>query len=435
MFLDFYKLREQPFGVTPDPRFLFLGQSHREALASLHYGFESDRGFVALIAKPGLGKTTLAFQLLEKFHQRESRSVFMFQTKCNSQEFLHYVLSNLGADCEGSGLVSMQENLNAILSREMLLGRRFILAVDEAQNLDLEVLETIRLLSNFETSQAKLLQILLIGQPQLAEKLASPELEQLQQRISVFARLEPFGFEDTSRYVAHRLQVAGHEGSPLFVPEALRIIAEQSHGIPRKINSLCFSALSLGYAMGRKRVDAEMMQEVLADRDVESLRKPRAAQPVPSPPVPPYVAMAPPPPVEPRIKFAQSTLGAASLGVCVAIGIAILSFPMGRIYQAIRMSAGDSPAVRTSEQGSTRVNDAQTRTVIVKPGDTLAQIILLNMGECNENTIAQVRKLNPAIDDAGHIEVGEAIRIPQTSLPVASATARDGTSEPGESEK
>ena len=184
-------------------------------------------------------------------------------------------------------MVSMHNKLNQILSREMLAGRRFILAVDEAQNLDPQVLESIRLLSNFETSQAKLLQILLIGQPQLARKLASPELEQLQQRISMFARLEPFGFEDTARYISHRLKVAGYEGGPLFSSAALRMIAEESQGIPRKINSLCFNALSLGCAIDRQQIDVEMMEEVIADRDVESLQRPKAAARVASPPVAP----------------------------------------------------------------------------------------------------------------------------------------------------
>jgi type II secretory pathway predicted ATPase ExeA len=316
MFLDFYKMKLQPFGVTPDPRFLYLGQSHREALASLYCGIESDRGFVALIAPPGLGKTTLTFQLLEKLKQG-SRSVFVFQTQCNSKELIDYLLNGLGIDTAGMDLVSMHNKLNQILCREMLAGRRFVLAIDEAQNLDPAVLETIRLLSNFETSQKKMLQILLVGQPQLAKKLARPELEQLQQRISVFARLEPFGSQEISRYIAHRLRVAGYEGSPLFTPEALRLIAENSKGIPRKINSLCFSALSLSCAMGRKEVDGSMVAEVIADRDVESLLRanivrrvahtqlqtspaipaPITPQPVLSSPV--AIAAEPPSPVKP----------------------------------------------------------------------------------------------------------------------------------------
>src|SRR6202166_4073419 len=210
MFLDFYKLKAQPFGVTPDPRFLYLGQSHREALASLYYGIEANRGFVALIAPPGLGKTTLTFQLLQKL-QQASRTVFLFQTQCNSKELFHYVLNGLGVNAEGMELVSMHNKLNEILCREMLAGRRFVLAIDEAQNLDPEGLEMIRLLSNFETPGTKMLQILLIGQPQLRPKLATPELEQLQQRISVFAKLEPFGEQEITHYIAHRLQVAGYE--------------------------------------------------------------------------------------------------------------------------------------------------------------------------------------------------------------------------------
>jgi general secretion pathway protein A len=336
MFLDFYGLREQPFGVTPDPRFLYLGQSHREALASLHYGIEADRGFVALIAPPGLGKTTLTFQLLEKL-QQASRTVFLFQTKCNSKEFLHYLLNGLGVDAEGMALVSMHNKLNEILGSEMLAGRRLILAIDEAQNLDPEVLETIRLLSNCETSQSKLLQILLIGQPQLARKLASPELEQLQQRISVFSRLEPFGSEDIARYIAHRLQVAGYEGSSLFSPGALRIIANQSHGVPRKINGLCFSALSLGCAMGRKLVDVGMMEEVVADHDVESLHRPIVNPcithlPVTTRPVLSYDC------AKPKKYLGRWALSTAAVAASMSLGYAILSYSPDRIDRYLQAS-------------------------------------------------------------------------------------------------
>ena len=247
MFLDFYQMREQPFGVSPDPRYLYLGESHREALASLFCGVEADCAFMALIAPPGLGKTTLAYQLLEKL-QRTSRTVFLSQTQCNSRELLHYVLNDLGVDATGMDIVSTHRKLKEILSRERLAGRRFILAIDEAQNLHPDALEGIRLLSNFETPRAKLLQILLIGQPPLAHKLAAPALVQLEQRIAVIARLQPFGPEDTTRYIAHRLQVAAYERRSPFTPEALQIIADQSQGIPRNINSLCFNALSLGCA-------------------------------------------------------------------------------------------------------------------------------------------------------------------------------------------
>jgi general secretion pathway protein A len=153
-----------------------------------------------------LGKTTLIFQLIEKLRP-DARTVFLFQTQCTSREPIQFLLNDLGVDVNGMETVAMHNKLNQILLEERQAGRRFVLIVDEAQNLDPSVLETIRLLSNFETSQSKLLQILLVGQPQLARKLASSSLEQLQQRISMFAKVEPFSTEESARYIAHRLKV------------------------------------------------------------------------------------------------------------------------------------------------------------------------------------------------------------------------------------
>jgi len=462
MLHDFYKMREEPFGVTPDPRFLYLGQSHREALASLYYGIESDRGFVALIAQPGLGKTTLTFQLLEKL-QQASRTVFLFQTKCNSKELFHYLLNGLGVDTESMELVSMHNKLNQILTREMLAGRRFILAIDEAQNLDPEVLEMIRLFSNFETSRYKMLQILLIGQPQLARKLASSQLEQLRQRISVFAGLEPFSSEDTARYIAHRLQVAGYEGSPLFSPGALRLIAEQSQGIPRKINSLCFSALSIGCAMGRNQVNVETMEEVIADGDVESFQQLKVARRF----VPSQVTTVPTLtyyPAKPKRRFSRWALGAASAVSCIAIVIGIFTFSPGRIDWSIQESAKAWPSVRNAvasvrgfmavksdsvplsstlnvqaaevtntevEQSSLLRDDAETKAVIVQPRDTLRQITLRTLGEYNGDAIKQIRKLNPDIANLDHLEAGQTIRFPRVFVRVDSGDAGAGASTPG----
>ncbi len=270
MFLDYYGLREQPFGVTPDPRFLYLSPTHREALASLVYGIQTGRGFVALIAKSGMGKTTLLFQLLERLRSSD-RTVFLFQTQCNSREFFHYLMTDLGLDTRDQDLVRMHQQLNEFLVREARAGKRFVLVIDEAQNLDNSVLETVRLLSNFETPSAKLMQIVLAGQTQLADKLARPALAQLRQRISTLVRLDPFTPEETDRYIEHRLRVAGYDGGPLFTSDAQAMISARSQGIPRNINTLCFNALSLGCALKRKRIDSSIMQEVIADLDVDSL--------------------------------------------------------------------------------------------------------------------------------------------------------------------
>src|SRR5580658_72687 len=211
MFLDFYRLQQQPFGVTPDPAFLYPSRTHCEALDSLTDGILGGRGFLAMIAEPGMGKTTLLYQVLEGL-RGTARAAFLFQTQCNAREFFQYLLSELGVDSTGMGLVAMHNKLNEILFAEMLAGKRFVLIVDEAQNLDDSVLETIRLLSNFETSNTKLLQIVLAGQPQLGEKLGQKQLAQLLQRITVVKHLEALSAEETAGYIKHRLKVAGHSG-------------------------------------------------------------------------------------------------------------------------------------------------------------------------------------------------------------------------------
>src|SRR2546428_622737 len=260
MFLDFYGLREQPFGVTPDPTYLYLSRTHHEALAALLEGVKADRGFMALIAEPGMGKTTLLYRLMEEV-QDSARTVFLFQTQCDSREFFRYILSELGIKTPRMGLVSMHKKLNDLLLSEMLAGKRFVIIVDEAQNLEGPVLEIIRLLSDFETPHAKLLEIVLAGQPQLAAKLAQPGLSQLRQRIAILSRLEPLSADETACYIEHRLKVAGYSGDPLFTPGALALIAEQSQGIPREINNICFNVLLLGAARRNQTISAEIARE------------------------------------------------------------------------------------------------------------------------------------------------------------------------------
>ena len=270
MFQRFYGLREQPFGVTPDPAYLYFSATHREALASLFYGIESGCGFLALIAQPGMGKTTLLFHLLEKLGS-SAQTVFLFQTQCGSREFFRYLLADLGAGTGEQDLASMHESLNAALLKNARMGRRVVLVIDEAQNLEDSVLETVRLLSDFETPREKLLQIVLCGQPQLATKLSRPGLAQLRQRISIIGRLHPFKRVETMVYIEYRLCKAGYAGPPLFGYDAVELIAAHSGGIPRNINNICFNALTLGCAKRAKKIDAKIVSEVLADLDLEGL--------------------------------------------------------------------------------------------------------------------------------------------------------------------
>ena len=281
--LAFYKLTQQPFDVTPDPAYLYFTPSHSEALASIKEGIEHFRGFMVLVAEPGMGKTTLLNKLMDELSD-SAQVVFLFQTQCNSRELLCFILNELEVDHAGMDVVAMHRALNQALLEEMLRGRRFVLIVDEAQNLQEPVLETIRLLSDFETTHSKLIQIVLAGQPQLAETLLKPRLVQLRQRISVLSSLKLLSAAQTAEYVDHRLRASGWSGDPLFTKQACTAIAESSGGIPRRINNLCFNALLEGFHRGLEVIGANIVKEVAEKLNLESLvrRPPIDATPLQS---------------------------------------------------------------------------------------------------------------------------------------------------------
>ena len=270
MFLEYYGLRDQPFGVTPDPRYLYFSRTHREALGSLFYGIETGCGFLTLIAPPGVGKTTVLSHLMNKL-RNSAQTAFLFHTQCDSREFVSQLLIDLGVDCGDQNLAYMYEALHSVLLRNARTGRRFVLVIDEAQNLADSVLETVRLLSDFETTQSKLIQIVLCGQPQLADRLADPGLIQLRQRISIVSNLHPLNSTETMMYLDHRLSVAGYTGPALFGDDAVDLIIAHSGGVPRNINNICFNALTLGYAKRLRQIDAPVVREVLSDLDLDGL--------------------------------------------------------------------------------------------------------------------------------------------------------------------
>lgn len=274
--LSFYGLTQQPFDVTPDPSFLYPSSSHTDALTSLKQGIEHFRGFMMLVAEPGMGKTTLLHKLMEELNEF-ARVVFLFQTQCTSRELLCYILNELQVDHTGMDAVAMHRALNQALLEEMLRGRRFVLIVDEAQNLEEPVLETIRLLSDFETTHSKLIQIVLAGQPQLAETLMRESLVQLRQRIAVLSSLKSLSVAETAQYVEYRLRASDWRGAEIFTKEALGQIAESSGGVPRSINNYCFAALLKAFQKGLRTVDASIVREVAGTLNLESLvRRPQS---------------------------------------------------------------------------------------------------------------------------------------------------------------
>jgi general secretion pathway protein A len=456
--LDYYKLQEQPFGVTPDSRYVFLTSSHKEALSSLVYGIESGCGFVALIADPGLGKTTLLYQTLDILRDN-ARIVFLFQTISTPLDLLRALLSGLGVRELRGNLVEMQIMLKELLSEQFRAGRRVVLVIDEAQNLDDSVLELVRMLSNFETERDKLIQIVLAGQPGLEKNIASPELVQLRQRVSIFARLKPLTPEETTLYIAHRLRTAGYSfDTALFTKDALAIIALCSEGIPRNINNL---------------------RQVIADLDLGPLRKKFSL------PLPPPEEKDTPAPTATEMFWAQESPSvfaewlpkvAAALLVVLALGgvlfagrqwlgqpassHASVATPASQAPEVSQPPAGvaaapeapinsvppataspspapgrpsssasalppAAPAMQTNRPGSpslpqtttlgsanTPLSTGSAGTVRVKIGQTLLGICTEQFGTCTAELLQQIHELNPSLKDPDHIEIGQDLRIP-----------------------
>ena len=270
MYTAFYGLREKPFRLSPDPRYLYLSESHRDALAHLLYGIEQGEGFIAITGEVGTGKTTLCRTLLERMGPATDVA-FLFNPSRSGMELMQTISQEFGMDVDGLTRRELHDQLNAFLLARKAEHRRVLLIIDEAQNLSHSTLEQIRLLSNLETSSEKLIQILLLGQPELDTKLDSHRLRQLSQRISVRWTLKPLSTGDTRRYVLHRLQVAAGEGRALFSQSALQLIHRYTEGTPRLINVLCDRALLLGYAEGEKTVSARTVTE--AARDVSDARR------------------------------------------------------------------------------------------------------------------------------------------------------------------
>jgi general secretion pathway protein A len=263
VYQEFYGLRDAPFSPTPDPRFLFQSSRHREALAQLLYGVRERKGFIVLTGEIGTGKTTLLRTLLERLDQ-STPVAYVHNSALGIEGLLEYVLQDWGVKSTAVTHAQRLFALNEFLIDQHRLGHAPVLVVDEAQNLSLETLEAVRLLSNFETARAKLLQILLVGQPELADALNSPALRQLKQRIGLRCHIGPLSPEETRQYVRHRLRVAGAADAGLFTDAAVQRLAEYSRGVPRVVNIVADHCLISGYADSRRRVDRRMVDEAIA---------------------------------------------------------------------------------------------------------------------------------------------------------------------------
>lgn len=266
MYAHFYHLSENPFNLTPDPKFHYINESTREALAAVLYGIKSRKGFLTLIGEAGTGKTTLLRRIVDEI-EGETRVVFVFNPGVSFDELLEYLCMELGIRTEGGGRLQLIEKLNQYLLEQLTDGRNVVVIIDEAQTLEDGVLEELRMLSNLETSKEKILQIVLSGQPELEEKLRKPNLRQLRQRIGVRATLKPMRSDEIRAYVETRLKSAGGQKAELFTAPALLRCWKASQGIPRVINVICDNAMMVAFAEGSDRITVSVMNAAIRDLD------------------------------------------------------------------------------------------------------------------------------------------------------------------------
>lgn len=269
MYRKFYNIKEKPFNVTSDPSFLFLSGKHKDALSHLTYGIEERKGFLEITGGIGTGKTTICRALLNKLNEN-TKTAFVLNPDLSQLQLLQVIIEDFGLSIEKKSKMEIFKQLNKFLLDQFSLGNNVVLIIDEAQNLKPSVLEQIRLLSNIETEKEKLIQIVLVGQPELHKRLDAPELKQLKQRIAVRYHILPLDREEVKEYINHRLAVAGSVGDIIFDEKAIDMIYGYSGGVPRLINIICDKALLLGFVLETRTITFDLAVKSVKELEGET---------------------------------------------------------------------------------------------------------------------------------------------------------------------
>ena len=464
MYESFFGFREKPFNMTPDPRFLYLSKKHREALAQLIYGVKERKGFVVLSGEVGTGKTTVVRALLERLDE-SCQVAYIFNTKVSVKDFLRYVCHDFGLQVNGDSKIDYLIKLHDFLIESHNEGKTTTLIVDEAHNLDASLFEEIRMLTNLETAHEKLLQIFLVGQPELSELLEQSELWQLKQRISTRYHLLPLDRKETKEYIHTRMRIAGAKRLNCFTEGAIQKIYEYSQGIPRLINNICDNSLLAGYATDTPIINEKTIRECAADLKLEKIPNSYTTG-------------------RKTAKDSQGTHSLASISlVIILIGLlaaGIILFLWGKfsVPQSLSKSVetirsvfpeGQKPdsAERGFDQTGTTIKQEDsiepeasmatplredsasvsspvetiplkepedtikvrrksdspqtpvdpespgTRIAIAREGDTLSEIILREFGRVDTHLLEEVQRLNPELEDMNQIFEGQEIRLPE----------------------
>ncbi|OGR24802.1 MAG: hypothetical protein A2X79_06240 [Desulfuromonadaceae bacterium GWB2_53_15] len=418
MYLKYFNLKREPFNITPDPELLFLSPSHKEALAAVICGVNRRKGFVAIIGEVGVGKTTIIRSFLERINSLGSidklnvKTIYIFNANISFKPLLKTIYQNLGCVPEADDVCSMVDQLHQILIDEYKAGRNVVLIIDEAQNMPIETLENLRMLSNLESSTDKLIQVILTGQPEFEQKLNQHALRQLKQRIAIRVRILPLSRSESFEYINHRLSRTIIHEPEIFSRGALSRIVREAEGIPRNINILCDNCLVTSFGNQEKIVTSKVAKEIISDFRMVSHVTPRWKMPV-------------------------------LIGLLVAVSVVWLIGNMNHILPAPEQAktavitngnAGHESTVQVvqaapleieeqkrieTDTGEKHVEKVALAHRVVKKGDTLAWLILQRYGSIDKDLLNMVVKNNPQIANVNKIQEGEKIYFPERDKLVA----------------
>ena len=402
MYLNYYRLKQEPFHITPDPEFLYLSPSHREALAAIIYGIEQKKGFVAIVGAVGVGKTTILRSYLETADKNRLKTIYIFNARLTFEGLLKTIYEELGLPIETTDTVEMVNRLFQVLVDHYAEGNSVILVIDEAQNMPVETLENLRMLSNLETPKDKLIQIVLVGQPEFEETLNLDQLRQLKQRIAIRSTILPLTKTESLEYIRHRLHKAGGKAEEVFSSSALDAVIRKANGIPRVMNILCDNALITGFGYQRKPIGADIVREVLADFDGKKKKA-----------------------------FLWSRQAIAALAVlCIGAGIFLLlvygKFGGTQVRDELPpVAAKPTPANKVPSQPKETVTpprpepakpqsrtEAEPRSKTVEKGDTLMGLTQDVYGRADSALIKKIQQSNPHISNPNLIITGSKIVFP-----------------------
>jgi general secretion pathway protein A len=424
MYLDFYHLKKAPFHITPDPEFLFLSPSHKAALGALVYGIEERQGFVALIGEVGLGKTTILRSYLERVDQSQLKPIYIFNSNVSFSELLKTLCREFGIEERTEDVAETVNRLHQALIEEYKQGRNVALIVDEAQHMPIETLEHLRMLSNLETSTQKLIQIVLVGQPEFDVKIEDYALRQLKQRLAIRGTISPLTDEESRDYINYRLAKVVTVDEPIFTRSALREIVKQAQGTPRVINILCTNAFIHGFGYNKRHISTKIVREAIAEytgKPPHRLWRPwlilagatallaallwfspyqqavlsrlsSLAQSIPFV-TPSTASRVSPVPVQPAV--ARDS---------------ILPIPPGAPALPAQSSRleGSSPSAEMSEPASAVPTTLRT----VKRGDQIVKMALEVYGSSNSAVLDWIKKNNPQLRNVNRLEVGMQLALP-----------------------